>query len=103
MTKKQQLLDIARKLRLSEVSDIEKVISRIAIALHHVESHPKMPRTSETIYVLTITQKVMETYLKMSSKGSLGAGTLVNFKKHMDKASVQLESFSNEIPEDILN
>lgn len=103
MTKKQQLLDIARKLRFSEANDIEKVISRIVIALHHIESHPKMPRTSETMYVLTITQKVMETYLKMSAKGNLGIETVMNFKKHMNKASVQLETFSKEMPEDILN
>ena len=101
MTRKQHLSEIAEKLRESHEGDIEKIISQIAIALHYINAVPKTKKGPETIYVLTVTQKVMETYIKMRSKpNGLNTDTLLNFKKHLEKAALQLEIFTDGLTED---
>jgi hypothetical protein len=98
--RKEQLKDIARKLRLAQTDNIELVISHLAIATHYVNELPHIQSTPGTLYVISLTQKVMETYHKMLSANDkkVPDRTMVsNYNKHIEKAALQLETYAGSL------
>lgn len=95
---KTQLLSISEQLNTATPDDIVKVISLLAIATHHVEGSAN-PGRAEMLYVLLITQKVMEKYNDMMSTrpALMSRKTEDNFAKHITKVVNRLKVFSSEL------
>lgn len=92
-----QLLNITEQLENSSSDDLIKVISLLVIASHHVEAS-EHPARATTLYVLTLTIKVMEKYNEMMVNPRFSSSTLnINYRKHIDKVVAQLRQFSSEI------
>jgi hypothetical protein len=91
-----QLLHISNQLGTASIDDIGKVISLLVIASHHVETTGH-PARSETLYVLLVSQKVMEKYLDMLSRRPVTVRHQIeeNFSIHLSRASAQLQEFSS--------
>lgn len=96
-----QLKEIARKIRKAETGDINLVISYLAIANLYVCELPHIHSTSATLYTISITQKVMETYSRMFSsrpeKKVIDRTIVNNYRKHIEKAALQLETFVGDL------
>lgn len=97
--RQEQIRDIAKKLRNSTPDDLEKVISYLAIVTHYIEQSSDTKKNASFLYTISVTQKVMETYLKMSGNSETNEISLrsikENYSKHIEKAASQLEVYAN--------
>lgn len=93
-----QLMSIVKQLEKSDPSELLKVISLLSIASYHVEEVIHPARAS-TLYLLTLTRKVMEKYHDMISLRPKLASTKMNenFRKHICRVVIQLTRLASEI------